>query len=135
MATKADEFDPSPDMLRVLVRHVVIPELDRIAAQTSIPYVAKVDVCVQDSVLPKFSLSFNGIGEYETEENTLVRIRFRRTIRTDRCLFGTETQHSKWRQSAFSGIHFRGEIILNGSQITPQLNSMTVCHNSGWRGW
>ena len=135
MATMADEFDPPQDMFVVVVRQILIPQLDRIAAETSLPYIAKVDVWIQDRPLAKCSLSLNGVGDYDVEENVLVRLRFRRTIREDRHLFAVETQHAKWQHTGFSGIHIRGEIVVNSLRYMPQLNSITIRYNVGWTGW
>ena len=135
MATAVDEFDPSEEVLNSFTHQVLIPALDSLSRDTEVPYVATVDVWVRDQEIPKFSLCAGAFGKYDVEENTVIRVRFRRTYRDDRILFSFETQHADvWRATGFSGIWCHGDVRINGNNVTAQLKSKTVSH-SGWHGW
>jgi hypothetical protein len=136
MATPADEFDPPPEVLHTLVRTVLAPALSDLSAELAIPFVAKVEVWVREEAIPKCSLTVQGIGAYSIEENTLVRIRVRRTFRDDRILYSIETQHADvWRQSGFSGIRCHGDLLVNGPTMSARLKNKTICYHAGWNGW
>lgn len=137
MATSADEFDPPSSFLDALCQEVLVPVLEKLGRESDVSFRAKVAVWVRDKEIPKFLLlPGGGRGEFDLDENVLVRVRFRKTYREERILFSAETQHAEvWRTHGFSGVRCHGDIIIDGERLTVRRRSKTICYNLGWIGW
>ena len=136
MATQRDEFDPPHKMLLAVLKQIVIPTLSDVAREIGITSVASVNLCVREDRTHKLNLIGSDICTTPVDENTEIRLRFRRTYRDDRVLFAMDTQHADvWRDSGFSGVWLHGDIITSGTYSTCRIRNKTICYNQGWHNW
>lgn len=135
MATRKDEFDPPDWMLSKLIDCVVIPILADVAEEIGVACQGSVTVYIRDR--PQWKTNIDGFTTTleEFDENTEIRLRFRRTIRNDRVLYSMDTQHADvWRKSGFSGVWLRGDIISKDGKCECRIRHKQMCYN-GWHDW
>lgn len=136
MATRRDEFYPPDHVLLAFVEQIAIPVLAGVAKDIGVESVASVSVCVCNARHWKFNLVRALIVTDAIDENTEVRLRFRKTYREERMLFSMVTQHADvWRTSGFSGIWLRGNIVATDASVICRQQSMTICYSQGWHEW
>ncbi|TWU20172.1 hypothetical protein Pla52o_46870 [Novipirellula galeiformis] len=136
MATQRDEFDPPQELLTAVVTQIAIPVLTDIASEIGVDCVASVKVCVRDDRTHQFNVVGTTVSTSPVDENTEVRLRFRKTYRDDRILFAMDTQHADaWRDSGFSGVWIHGDIVIDNTGTTCRIRDKTICYNQGWHNW
>ncbi|MCC9658815.1 hypothetical protein [Rhodopirellula halodulae] len=136
MATQRDEFYPPQDLLAAVVEQIAIPTLSEVAKEIGVTCMASVHVCVRDDRKHKLNIDGAAISSDAVDENTEVRLRFRRTYRDDRVLFAMDTQHDDvWRKSGFSGVWLHGDIVTNDTGTECRIRGKTICYNQGWHNW
>jgi len=136
MATPEDEFDPHWSLLDALVDEILTPALARASDEIGHPYLARIAVWVRDSEIPKFSITPSDRGDYDIDENTDVRIRFRQTIKPTRHLYSIQTQHAEaWRQQKLSGIWIKGDIVVAKTIPQFRIRDESIRYTGGWQKW
>ncbi|WP_372725648.1 hypothetical protein [Novipirellula sp.] len=136
MATQRDEFDPPQELLAAVVEQVAIPTLSEVAKEIGVTCIASVHVCVRDDRKHKLNIDGPAISSVAVDENTEVRLRFRRTYRDDRVLFAMDTQHADvWRDSGFSGVWLHGDVVTSDTGTTCRIRGKTICYNQDWHNW
>ncbi len=136
MATQRDEFDPPQELLTAVVQQIAIPVLTDVAAEIKKDCAASIHVCVRNDRTHKFNVVGTKVSRDTIDENTEVRLRFRKTHRDDRVLFAMDTQHADgWRDSGFSGVWLHGDVISSGTNLACRIRNKTICYNQGWHSW
>lgn len=136
MATQGDEFDPPHALLTAVLVQVAIPVLTEVASEIGVRCSASIHICVRDDQRHKLNLVATTISSELIDENTEVRLRFRKTYRDDRVLFAMDTQHADvWRVSGFSGIWLHGDALLEHARLVCRIRNKTICYNQGWHNW
>ncbi len=136
MATPEDEFDPPAWILSAVLSTVVIPVLSDIADEIGINCLGSVTVFVREDQNWKLSICGRDTTYDRIEENTDIRLRFRRTFREDRLLFAMDTQHADvWRKTGFSGVWLHGDVIVKDGAAECRIRDKTICYNQGWHRW
>lgn len=133
MATRQDEFDPPDWLLAAVIEQIAIPQLGAVANEIGVSCRAVLFVCVCEHREVRLNLSGSQVTTAQIIENTEVRLRFRKTYRDDRVLFSMDTQHADvWRETGFSGIWLRGDILILDTEVKCRIRHKTICYNQGW---
>lgn len=136
MATSEDEFDPPDWMLSALMDKIVMPVLSGIANEIGVICLGSVTVCVREHQIWKFTICGTETIDERVDENTDIRLRFRRTYRDDRVLFSMNTQYADiWRRTGFSGVWLRGDVITKDGLPEFRVRHKMICYHQSWNGW
>lgn len=136
MATRKDEFDPPEIVLAAVVNDIVKPVLAQVAREIGVVCLGSVTVCVREERRWKLSIRGSDTIVDRVDENTEIRLRFRRTFRENRVLFSIDTQHADvWRESGFSGVWLHGDVIANDGTLECRIRHKTICYGQGWHHW
>ena len=114
----------------------MIPVLSDIADEIDVNCLGSVTVYVREDQNWKLSICGRDTTYDRIEENTDIRLRFRRTFRDDRLLFAMDTQHADvWRKTGFSGVWLHGDVIMKDGVAECRIRDKTICYNQGWHRW
>ena len=143
MATRADEFEPSRDVIEQVIVEAIQPLMVRFEQERGFSMTALLIVWIRESPGNSLVVSSTLIDRPVAVPRGEMRLRFRRTYRPERLLFSFNAFYEDLDpETGFSGFTMKGDIILSQDKITVRPNGWTGIYNyvpdsdyDPWYGW